>query len=61
MGKLVVVAIGGNSLIKENEHVTLASLYVAICETAKHIADLIQSGYYSFEQYEIIMLLDETV
>ena len=45
MGKLVVVAIGGNSLIKENEHVTLASQYVAICETAKHIADLIQSGY----------------
>jgi carbamate kinase len=45
MKKLAVIAIGGNSLIKDKENVTVAAQYIAICETAKHIADLIQSGY----------------
>jgi carbamate kinase len=45
MKKLAVIAIGGNSLIKDNNNVTVADQYIAICETAKHIADLIQGGY----------------
>ena len=45
MKKLAVVAIGGNSLIKDKSKVTVADQYQAICETSKHIADLIQSEY----------------
>lgn len=44
MGKLVVVAIGGNSLIKDKNRQTVADQYIAICETSKHIADLIEDG-----------------
>jgi carbamate kinase len=46
MKKLAVVAIGGNSLIRDKSHVTVADQYIAICETAKHIADLIISGFH---------------
>lgn len=45
MKHLAVVAIGGNSIIKDNQRVTIADQYEAICETAEHIADLIQQGY----------------
>jgi carbamate kinase len=45
MGELAVIAIGGNSLIKNREHKTVEDQYSAICETAEHIADVIQDGY----------------
>jgi len=45
MGKLAVVAIGGNSLIKDEAHKTVEDQYAAICETAVHIADMIEGGY----------------
>ena len=45
MGKLVVVAIGGNSLIKDPAHQSVADQYAAICETAGHIVDIIEDGY----------------
>lgn len=45
MGKLAVIAIGGNSLIKDKKHQTVDDQYVAICETVKHIADVIEEGY----------------
>jgi carbamate kinase len=44
MKKLAVVAIGGNSLIKDNKS-TVQDQYSAVCETAKHIADLTENGY----------------
>ena len=44
MKKLAVVAIGGNSLIKDNKS-TIQDQYEAVCETAKHIADLTENGY----------------
>ena len=44
MKKLAVVAIGGNSLIKGNKS-TVQDQYLAVCETAKHIADLTENGY----------------
>jgi carbamate kinase len=37
MSKLAVVAIGGNSLIRDEEHQSVEDQYLAICETAKHI------------------------
>lgn len=43
--KLAVVAIGGNSLIKDEAHKTVEDQYEAICETASHITDMIESGY----------------
>jgi len=45
MSKLAVLAIGGNSLIKDKQHETVEDQYDAVCETAKHIADLIEQDY----------------
>ena len=43
--KIAVVAIGGNSLIKDKQHQTVEDQYQAAKETAKHIADLIEAGW----------------
>jgi carbamate kinase len=43
--KLVVLAIGGNSLIKDRAHKTVQDQYNAICETMEHVADLVLQGY----------------
>ncbi len=45
MNKLAVIAIGGNSLIKSKDKVSINDQYDAIKETAVHIADIIQEGY----------------
>ena len=44
-GKLAVVAIGGNSLIKDKEHRTVPDQYAAAKETCYHIADMIAEGW----------------
>src|SRR4030066_2218153 len=41
---LTVLAIGGNSLIKDKNHIALSSQYEAIRETANYIADLVAEG-----------------
>ena len=43
--KTIVIAIGGNSLIKDDEHRSVADQYAAIVETAHHIADLVARGF----------------
>jgi carbamate kinase len=43
--KVAVVAIGGNSLIKDKEHQTVEDQYQAAKETTRHIADLIEAGW----------------
>jgi carbamate kinase len=45
MSKLAVIAIGGNSLIKDDKKVTVESQYEAAKETAVHIADMIEQGW----------------
>jgi carbamate kinase len=45
MSKIAVVAIGGNSLIKDKEHQTVGDQYQAVAETCVHIAGLVASGY----------------
>ncbi|GAB4545762.1 MAG: carbamate kinase [Anaerolineales bacterium] len=45
MTKLAVIAIGGNSLIKDDKNVTVESQYQAAKETCMHIADLIEQGW----------------
>ena len=45
MEKLVVIAIGGNSLIKDAEHATVFDQYRACGETSDHIADIVAEGY----------------
>ncbi len=45
MKQLAVVAIGGNSLIRDNSRQTVEDQYDAVCETAKHIAGMIEQGY----------------
>ncbi len=42
--KVAVLAIGGNSLIKDKNHVALSSQYEAVKETVTYIADLIAEG-----------------
>jgi len=43
--KLAVVAIGGNSLIKDAKHKTVEDQYQAAKETTMHIADMIEAGW----------------
>ncbi|MBI4762706.1 MAG: carbamate kinase [Chloroflexota bacterium] len=43
--KLAVVAIGGNSLIKDEAHKTVEDQYQAAKETTHHIADMIEAGW----------------
>jgi carbamate kinase len=42
--KLAVLAIGGNSLIKDKNHIALSWQYEAVKETGKYIAELISEG-----------------
>jgi len=42
--RLAILAIGGNSLIKDKDHIALSSQYEAIQETSKYIAELIAEG-----------------
>ncbi len=43
--KLIVIAIGGNSLIEDSKHVTVKSQYAAAQKTAHHIVKLVQDGH----------------
>lgn len=45
MKDLVVIAIGGNSLIKDAEHMTVLDQYRACGETSEHIAGLVEEGH----------------
>ncbi len=42
--KLAVLAVGGNSLIKDKDHIALHFQYQAVRETSKYIAELIAEG-----------------
>ena len=44
-GKTAVVAIGGNSLIKDKMHQTVRDQYIAAGETCWHIASMIHDGW----------------
>ncbi|MGD2143740.1 MAG: carbamate kinase [Anaerolineae bacterium] len=43
--KVAVIAIGGNSLIKDKEHQTVEDQYKAAGETCHHITDMIEQGW----------------
>jgi carbamate kinase len=43
--KIAVIAIGGNSLIKDGKHQSVEDQYEAARETTLHIADMIEAGY----------------
>ncbi len=43
MSKTVVIAIGGNSLISDNDHTSVADQYGAAVETCGHIADMLEA------------------
>lgn len=45
MSKLAVIAVGGNSLIKDEKHVSVEDQEEALRETAHHIADMIEAGW----------------
>ena len=45
MKKVAVVAIGGNSLIKDKQHQAVEDQYLAAKETTFHIADMIEQGW----------------
>ncbi len=45
MSKRAVVAIGGNSLIKDKQHESVRDQYVAAGETCWHIASMIKDGW----------------
>jgi carbamate kinase len=43
--KIAVVAIGGNSLIKDSKHQTVEDQYLAAKESCHHIVDMIEAGW----------------
>ena len=43
--KVAVIAIGGNSLIKDKAHQSVQEQYFAADETAKHIVEMIKEGW----------------
>jgi carbamate kinase len=43
--KIAVIAIGGNSLITDNDHQAIEDQYQAAMDTTKHIADMIEAGW----------------
>src|SRR5512140_1634474 len=43
--RLAVIAIGGNSLIKDEKHVSVEDQYEAAKESCNHIADMIEQGW----------------
>jgi carbamate kinase len=43
--KRILLAIGGNSLIKDGEHLTVEDQYLAICDTTSQISHIAQRGY----------------
>jgi carbamate kinase len=43
--KIAVVAIGGNSLIRDPKHVSVEDQEDALRETARHMADMIEAGW----------------
>ncbi len=45
MSKVAVVAVGGNSLIKDERHKSIPDQYAASVETGKHIAGMIEQGW----------------
>jgi carbamate kinase len=45
MGRVAVVAIGGNSLIKDEQHKTVPDQFAATRETAVHITHMIKQGW----------------
>jgi len=45
MSKVAVVAVGGNSLIKDKDHRSVQDQYKALYETSLHISDMIEMGY----------------
>ena len=45
MGKLAVIALGGNSLIKDKQHQSIEDQYEAAYKSCEHIVDLIGDGY----------------
>jgi carbamate kinase len=42
---LAVVAVGGNALIRDDQHMALADQYDAVCATATHVATMIGAGW----------------
>jgi len=45
MERLAVIAIGGNSLIKDSRHMSVLDQYRAAGETSHHIAEVVKEGY----------------
>ena len=42
---VAVVAVGGNALIRDDEHMALDDQYDAVCETASAVVDMIAAGW----------------
>ena len=43
--KTIVIAIGGNSLIKDAQHMSVPDQYATVVETVRYITDLLERGY----------------
>jgi carbamate kinase len=46
MSKLVVLAIGGNSLIKDSSHISVKDQYQSVVETSRHLVEMLKMGHH---------------
>ena len=44
-GRLAVVAVGGNALIRDSGHSALNDQYDAVCEASRHVVAMIEAGW----------------
>lgn len=45
MSRVAVIAVGGNSLIKDKQHQTVPDQFKAVCETVNHVVNMIEEGW----------------
>jgi carbamate kinase len=43
--QIAVVAVGGNALIRDDQHTALNDQYDAVCATATHVVDMVAAGW----------------
>lgn len=43
--QIAVVAVGGNALIRDDQHTALNDQYDAVCATAAHVVDMVAAGW----------------
>lgn len=50
MGRLALITVGGNSLIKNQKHKSVEDQNRVVCETVVHIVDIVEAGTHIYHR-----------